>query len=44
MAYDLEEQESLSEIKAWWEKWGTLILTMVTVAGVASAVMPGLQW
>ncbi len=22
MAYDLEEQESLAEIKAWWEKWG----------------------
>lgn len=25
MAYDLEEQESLAEIKAWWEKWGNLI-------------------
>ena len=32
MAYDLEEQESLAEIKAWWEKWGNLILTVVTVA------------
>ena len=32
MAYDLEEQESLAEIKAWWEKWGNLILTVVTPA------------
>ena len=22
MAYDLQEQESLDELKAWWEKWG----------------------
>ena len=33
MAYDLEEQESLAEIKAWWEKWGNLILTVVFRAG-----------
>ena len=44
MAYDLEEQESLSEIKAWWEKWGTLILTIVTVACLAAAGMRGWQW
>ena len=38
MAYDLEEQESLAEIKAWWEKWGNLILTVVTVAGLCAPV------
>ncbi len=44
MAYDLEEQESLAQIKAWWEKWGTLILSIVTVACLAMAGMRGWQW
>ena len=39
MAYDLEEQESLAEIKAWWEKWGNLILTVVTVACLCAAAV-----
>jgi predicted negative regulator of RcsB-dependent stress response len=34
MAYDLEEQEQLAELKAWWEKYGNLLLTAVT-AGAA---------
>ena len=38
MAYDLEEQESLAEIKAWWEKWGNLILTVVTSPACALPV------
>ncbi len=44
MAYDLEEQESLAEIKAWWEKWGTLILTVVTIACFVAAGLRGWQW
>lgn len=44
MAYDLEEQESLAEIKAWWEKWGTLILTIVTAACLVAAGLRGWQW
>lgn len=44
MAYDLEEQESLAEIKAWWEKWGNLILTVVTVACLCAAGFQGWRW
>lgn len=44
MAYDLEEQESLAEIKAWWEKWGNLILTVVTVACLCGAGFQGWRW
>lgn len=35
MAYDLEEQEQLDAIKAWWARYGTLV--MVLVAAVALA-------
>lgn len=44
MAYDLEEQESLAEIKAWWDKWGTLILSIVTICCLASAAYQGWRW
>lgn len=44
MAYDLEEQESLAEIKAWWDKWGTLILSVVTAASLAVAGFQGWRW
>lgn len=29
MAYDLEEQEQIDELKAWWKQHGTLITTLV---------------
>ncbi|MFQ1064518.1 YfgM family protein [Bordetella trematum] len=35
MAYDLEEQEKLDAIKAWWARYGTLLLSIVTVIVVA---------
>ncbi|AZY49737.1 YfgM family protein [Bordetella avium] len=35
MAYDLEEQEKLDAIKAWWARYGTLLLVLVTVVVVA---------
>ena len=44
MAYDLEEQESLAEIKAWWDKWGTLILSVVTAACLAASAYQGWRW
>ena len=44
MAYDLEEQESLDELKAWWDKWGNLILTVVTVGCLAFAGYNGMKW
>lgn len=32
MAYDLEEQEQLDELKAWWNTYGTTVIAVVTVA------------
>jgi predicted negative regulator of RcsB-dependent stress response len=34
-AYDLEEQEQLEDLKAWWKQWGN------TIAGVVIAVCAG---
>ncbi|NYT61324.1 tetratricopeptide repeat protein [Alcaligenaceae bacterium] len=44
MAYDLEEQEKLDALRAWWDKYGTLcaIVIFVVVAGVAG--WRGWQW
>lgn len=44
MAYDLEEQESLAEMKAWWDKYGTFILSIVTVLLLAVAAWNGWNW
>jgi predicted negative regulator of RcsB-dependent stress response len=35
MAYDLEEQEQLATLKAWWEKYGNLT-SWVLIAGLAA--------
>ena len=40
MAYDLEEQEQLAEIKAWWKQYGRLVIVTV-VAGIL--VVGGIQ-
>ena len=34
--YDLEEQEKIDDLKAWWNQWGNL------VAGIAIAVALGI--
>ena len=44
MAYDLEEQESLDQLKAWWEKWGTLITVIITVTCLAFAGFNGYRY
>ena len=36
-AYDLEEQEQLAELKAWWKQHGTLIVVAICAALVALA-------
>lgn len=41
MAYDLEEQEKLDAIKAWWGRYGTLVLTLAAVVAVAAAGWSG---
>ncbi|MBO7173301.1 MAG: tetratricopeptide repeat protein [Burkholderiaceae bacterium] len=44
MAYDLQEQESLDELKAWWDKWGTLTMTAVTIVCIGFAAHNGWKW
>jgi predicted negative regulator of RcsB-dependent stress response len=44
MAYDLEEQEQLATIKAWWERWGNLVLSAVTAVLLAIAAFNGWRW
>ncbi len=44
MAYDLEEQEQLAELKAWWAKYGNFILTVITIVLLAFAAYNGWQW
>lgn len=44
MAYDLEEQESIDQLKAWWEKWGTPVTAAVCVVCVGFAGWNGWKW
>jgi predicted negative regulator of RcsB-dependent stress response len=44
MAYDLQEQEQLATFKAWWEKYGNLILTAATLVLLAIAAFNGWRW
>jgi predicted negative regulator of RcsB-dependent stress response len=44
MAYDLQEQEQLASMKAWWEKYGNFILTVATVVLLAIAAYNGWRW
>ena len=37
MAYDLEEQEQLAALKAWWKDNGTLLIATVAAAAIAFA-------
>jgi len=44
MAYDLQEQEQLASMKAWWEKYGNFILTVATLVLLAIAAFNGWRW
>ncbi|MBC8007244.1 MAG: tetratricopeptide repeat protein [Prolixibacteraceae bacterium] len=44
MAFDLEEQEQLAELKQFWKQYGTLIVTLVVAALVAFAGMQGWRY
>jgi predicted negative regulator of RcsB-dependent stress response len=44
MAYDLQEQEQLATFKAWWEKYGNFILTVITLVLLAVAAWNGWRW
>ena len=44
MALDLEEQEQVAELKAWWNQWGNLIVSAITAAAIAFAGWQAWRW
>lgn len=42
--YDLEEQEQLAELKAWWKQYGGLLTNIVTVAALLVLAWQGWNW
>jgi predicted negative regulator of RcsB-dependent stress response len=42
--YDLEQQEQLSELQAWWKQWGALTVAAVALALAAVAAYQGWTW
>ena len=42
--YDLEEQEQIAEIKAWWKQYGNLLSGLITAAAIAVAAWQGWNW
>ena len=44
MPLDLEEQEQVAELKAWWNQWGTLITTALLAIAVIFAGFQGWRW
>ncbi len=43
-AFDLEEQEQISQIKGWWEQYGTVVTAIAVVAALASVGWQGWSW
>ncbi len=41
---DLEEQEQLAELKAWWKQYGNLVLLTIVAAALAVAGWGGWRW
>ncbi len=39
--YDLEEQEKIDELKAWWTQWGNAIIAAIALFVI---VLAGIQW
>ena len=44
MAYDLQEQEQLEELKAWWKDYGRLVILGVTLAALVVAGFQGWRY
>lgn len=44
MAYDLEEQEKIASLKAWWDRYGNALATIVTGVAIAIAGYNVYQW
>src|SRR5262245_30001792 len=44
MAYDLEEQEQIAALKAWWKDYGTIVVTAAAVAALTAAGWQGWRY
>lgn len=44
MAYDLEEQEQLEQLKAWWNKFGGVTLSLLSIALAIVLGWQGWNW
>ena len=44
MAYDLEDQEQLAAIKAWWQQYGNMVVLAVTAALLTIAAYQGWRY
>ncbi|HYD57308.1 MAG TPA: tetratricopeptide repeat protein [Burkholderiales bacterium] len=44
MPLDLEEQEKVAELRAWWNQNGTLIMAVITAVALAVAGWSAWQW
>jgi predicted negative regulator of RcsB-dependent stress response len=44
MALDLEEQEQVAELKAWWQQHGALVVAAVVAASLTFAAWQGWRW
>ena len=42
--YDLEEQDKLDDLKAWWNRWGNLVTTVAVVAALVLVGFQGWRW
>ena len=42
--YDLEEQDQLDDLKAWWKRWGNLVTWIALVACIGLAAFQGWRW
>lgn len=43
-AFDLEEQEQISRIKAWWDQYGKYVTAAIVAAALAVVSWQGWQW
>ena len=43
-AYDLDEQEKLGDLKAWWTRYGNYVTAAVTVVALAIAANQGWKY
>ena len=42
--YDLEEQEKVDELKAWWKQHGQMVIAVAVAACIGAAAAGGWQW